>query len=1502
MSQEILKYKDEQVDSLMTEFDEIARKQGTEEAKLIQNLENEIKSLRSSSESRLQTPDIVANDSQSEVSEVTDKHQILSEHLREKNKQISQLLSDIECVEKENISLKENVIHLRDKLNEATEHIKQMTSEISGQKRVLHENRDKLDKLHEENTALRNQIEDLVNQKNERDVQLDHFSMTLDAKVEELKQVLSEKQTDIKELKCRNIELEKKISEHENTNKIPLEILLEREEQIVKLQAKLMEATQEIKKTTNVLNKMTTTKKPCTSNDEQDIIIVDLKLQLADSHARCQELQQQLDCTERDAQNYSEQFAELISRLHKYEEGQYGLSDALREMQDCRLQINIRDKQIAELIQNCNKLQSICDEVEHENLTHREKLGLPLDAPISKNGIISKQRKLKKLIRNLQNQIEVLEDEKLQMKVDLQKYKRSTELETDTKMQLGDEADLASEQNYKKQFTEMAEENEALRKGMHEILESIRAKNESGNREIKSQTLEQLLQIMDVRHVSGWYHPAMRLQAELNTLQGTNAELRNQLQITRSEINISNEESRKGETKIQELQQKIQDLSKSNKNITSIDSSFITSLVVPPNITATSAEIISKLNSHLLIVLNEYNNEVQNTSNLKENTCEKIIEWYKEKNTLQLNELKCRRNLEINELQLDQSLQRLRKQDVQLAHLEEELLKTSNSSLNNTFFTNLLRNSNSVIQKSIDKEIESKETRNTGTDPHCVEPVVLKSSVESQTDRIPPPINNKSEEIIASLQEQIRQANEIISLKDSNLQRQQMSIEELEQSVEILKVKLQESDNRVLVTENIVREPRQQVNVIDEIDLEEHNTLKCMVSKLQVIITQKEDTIAKYEQLLKQGRDEHSLAASRLQEEIKQLQILLQQQQQAYQDLKHVNTEPSSTDLIPNRTAIEQYVSQVHILEGHMSELQTTVSSLNSQLQASRQESVRWRTLANDRLKSIETLRKQFDDQYHEEITTYRDECEKYKEENLTTKQELSKLRLELSQKNSNVNQVIQEKDTKLHELTMTIMQLKNELKLLSDNENKASPEFVELELSKQLVDNELEAYKKRFEQISAREKSAREEIRNLRGQLIKRPVLSARSDRGDKVKEQLQKKIATLEKELAEVNERLEKETAFNEARRVKITEDFTLWEKQKKWQQAAEKCKEKLNVKNEELEKLQQSYNAAKTIISRLEREKHILEGKLKVAKNSNSSIYTSRLEVLENENSRLKNEVDTLSTKLEMQHYHSGGLGASMLQEKLEAQERKIAILELSAKGTNEVTAELERLNSTVASLKKTNLRLEAENLELGIDLKKVEADTPYLREQIQHLDRYIEALKTERDGHHVVTNAGDQQLPSSNKKMQELEKTILSLKRLVEKLQVENKRLQCRARPCSSTSTDRKFTADKSQMELKKIREQYAESIERSVQLKDELDKSQKKVRFLENAVQVKHRENESSLRAELSDVMAQLVSKSQLLDKVKILLQKAALKEKYLEDQITQLKDMMTKEDDNINLG
>lgn len=51
--------------------------------------------------------------------------------------------------------------------------------------------------------------------------------------------------------------------------------------------------------------------------------------------------------------------------------------------------------------------------------------------------------------------------------------------------------------------------------------------------QIESACLERLLEALDTRHLSGWYHPAMRLQAQLNVVEGNNAALREQLRAIR---------------------------------------------------------------------------------------------------------------------------------------------------------------------------------------------------------------------------------------------------------------------------------------------------------------------------------------------------------------------------------------------------------------------------------------------------------------------------------------------------------------------------------------------------------------------------------------------------------------------------------------------------------------------------------------------------------------------------------------------------------------------------------------------------------------------------------------------------------------------------------------------------------------------------------------------------------------------------------------------------------
>lgn len=47
--------------------------------------------------------------------------------------------------------------------------------------------------------------------------------------------------------------------------------------------------------------------------------------------------------------------------------------------------------------------------------------------------------------------------------------------------------------------------------------------------QIESETLERLLEALDSRHVTGWYQPAMRLQAHIHHLNGINQRLREEL-------------------------------------------------------------------------------------------------------------------------------------------------------------------------------------------------------------------------------------------------------------------------------------------------------------------------------------------------------------------------------------------------------------------------------------------------------------------------------------------------------------------------------------------------------------------------------------------------------------------------------------------------------------------------------------------------------------------------------------------------------------------------------------------------------------------------------------------------------------------------------------------------------------------------------------------------------------------------------------------------------------
>ncbi|KAK9685125.1 hypothetical protein QE152_g38284 [Popillia japonica] len=247
-----------------------------------------------------------------------------------------------------------------------------------------------------------------------------------------------------------------------------------------------------------------------------------------------------------------------------------------------------------------------------------------------------------------------------------------------------------------------------------------------------------------------------------------------------------------------------------------------------------------------------------------------------------------------------------------------------------------------------------------------------------------------------------------------------------------------------------------------------------------------------------------------------------------------------------------------------------------------------------------------------------------------------------------------------------------------------------------------------------------------------------------------------------------------------------------------------------------------------------------------------------------------IDTLRYKVDLYLFELKGAKSNALVNYSDGEMRK------KQRGTGELRSEIERLQTLNANLQKSNLRLEAESLEFKLDLEKSAKELPHLREQIQHLENYIEVLKNESSTKHEVTNSGDH-AGNEVKKAAELERTVFVLKRIVEKLQAENKRLQ------SGKAITDKIPDETLRRDFYRLKEQYGDSVQKVARLEDELNTATNKIKNLQA---------KQNVTAELEDVKTQLAQKTELLDKVKVLLHRAAVKEKTLVEEITKLKSMV----------
>lgn len=178
---------------------------------------------------------------------------------------------------------------------------------------------------------------------------------------------------------------------------------------------------------------------------------------------------------------------------------------------------------------------------------------------------------------------------------------------------------------------------------------------------------------------------------------------------------------------------------------------------------------------------------------------------------------------------------------------------------------------------------------------------------------------------------------------------------------------IEEKDLYLAQKQTVLDESMTQPHVIST-NCTDKLALKSTITSLQKLLNQKEETILRYQNLLKEDRDEHSRAASRFQDEIKSLhdRILTMQSEtkKTSEELPVVTVErilekPLLFDETTSRITWSSRQNNA-AQEEETARLHEKISTLEAELNISKELSERWHRLAEERLKYIDHMRERF--------------------------------------------------------------------------------------------------------------------------------------------------------------------------------------------------------------------------------------------------------------------------------------------------------------------------------------------------------------------------------------------------------------------------------------------------------------------------------------------------------------------------------------------------------------
>ncbi|XP_050343826.1 centrosomal protein of 290 kDa-like [Nymphalis io] len=637
-------------------------------------------------------------------------------------------------------------------------------------------------------------------------------------------------------------------------------------------------------------------------------------------------------------------------------------------------------------------------------------------------------------------------------------------------------------------------------------------------------------------------------------------------------------------------------------------------------------------------------------------------------------------------------------------------------------------------------------------------------------------INNEKHEISTML----RNVTDLCQQKDESIKKLELIHESLKQEINYLQ-------------SNQVKE----INKLNETVSEEKKALLIEIKKIE---NDKNDIIDEYIQLLNKEREDYTNSLKSLQNKLKDLQIKFDKR----------NTEAITSHDDVNKESSIKSTLKICNLEEKCFNLQSELDGYKTDFENQQGELERWKSLASERLTKMEQLSTQLKERHTHEVESYKAENQHWLTQLKETQREHIELRGRLTEQRTLHLKQVAEKDNHIEQLRSVINTLKTQIlnmqTMLTINDpsfdlsaivevdevsdgvsqqgsdgielkfdsmvdfNEAQEDFAKLPYSstaiwqeplierlrreKQLMGKQNAILRRQVKVLAARERRSRLDAQNLKNQVFRISTTGNKVPSAESAA--LQSKIASLQ-------------TQLTSARR-DVNSNVALWDKWKRAQQSSERWQARYEEKCLEVKKLETSLNMNKSAVSRLEKEKRIILSRLgEERQEKHLAIEKQDTEGSEKTSSRSEQcqGPPTLSTRA--------------LLGRIEAQQRRIAALELAEKGNETLISEYEKSMAEITSLKGQVLKLESTLLEAEIrsPFKSTSDNQP----ELHYWRNYCDMLKEENMQLTLRVNSMDNTPTSAHQnRINDLEQTVLTLRGLVSKLQADQR--------SSSTSTQKR----------------------------------------------------------------------------------------------------------------